>query len=218
MKTRGRMPGRSAHQPESRRVRPSRLRPRAVAVFAAGAVAGVLAALAVVLLPSAFGGDPMQDRAAELQEQERQRDAELTRALVTAAEQARAEVTTVLDGLEQAAGSGSATAEQVTQWRQALDTAAAPFAERPSGGTEVNLARSGLAGAITTLDRAVETYAAALVAEGELAARLRVLAGELHDDAVHAWSTAATQLDVAGVATGVGHVHVFLDGADPHGS
>ncbi|MBK1786422.1 hypothetical protein [Prauserella cavernicola] len=214
-KTRGRLPGRPAHQPESRRVRPPWLRPRALA----GVVAGVLLAVAAVLvLPSAFGDSgPDQDRVAELQEQERQRDTELTRDLVTKAEQSRAGVTTVLEGLEQATESGSATADDVARWREAVREAAEPWAERPSGGTEVNLARSGFAGAVTVADRAVETFAASQEASGELAERLRALAGELHHDAVSAWSVAATQLDVAGVAAGLGHVHVFLAGTDPHG-
>ncbi|PXY20390.1 hypothetical protein BAY59_31640 [Prauserella coralliicola] len=214
VKTRGRLPGRPAHGPEPGRVRPSRLRPRAVA----GLLAGVLLAVAAVLvLP--FGGseEAAQDRVAELEAQERQRDAGLTRELVTTAERARAEVTPVLDGLEHATGSGSATAEDVSRWRRAVLAAAEPFEERPSGGTEVNLARSGFAGAVTVAGRAVETYAASLEASGELAVRLRALAGELHHDAVVAWSVAATQLDVAGVASGIGHVHVFLDGTDPHG-
>ncbi len=212
-KTRGRMPGRSPHRPAPQRVNPLRRRLRPLLAVAAALLAGVLA---VLLLPGVLGGgDPVEERVAELRGQERERDAGLTRELVTTAEQVRAEVVPVLAELEEAvAGEAAGTAADVAAWRRAVQAAAEPLRERPSGGTEVNLARAGLAGAVTALGRAVDTYAASLEASGELRERLRGLAGELREDAVAAWSVAANQLDVAGIAAGLGHVHVFL--GEPH--
>ncbi|SFP97490.1 hypothetical protein SAMN05421810_10476 [Amycolatopsis arida] len=169
-----------------------------------------LAVLAVVLLPDLLGGgDPRQDRVAELRAAERARDAELTRELVGLAEAARAKVVPVLGGLDEPA----ASTDRVAEWRAAVDAAAERFAARPSGGTAVNLARSGLAGAITTLGRAVEVYELASTTgetADEAGERSRALARSLRDDAVVAWSVAANQLDVAGIEAGIGHVHVFL--------
>ncbi|PRX47278.1 hypothetical protein B0I33_106380 [Prauserella shujinwangii] len=218
-KTRGRVPGRSPHRPVPRRETPSRHRLHTLLALA-GVV--LLGALAVVVLPGVLGGgDPVADRAAELADRDRQRDAGLTRELVGTAEQARDAVVPVLDGLERALGEhpdgadGVASAGDVAEWRRSVEAAAAPLRERPSGGTAVNLARSGLAGAVATVGRAVEAYAAALDARGALRERLRALADDLRRDALAAWSVAANQLDVAGIEAGLGHVHVFL--GEPHG-
>ncbi|MEU3270999.1 hypothetical protein ABZ639_09125 [Saccharomonospora sp. NPDC006951] len=230
-KTRGRLPGRSAHRPAPQRVRPLRLRPRALVSVAVG----VVLVAGIVLMPRLLGTAPdepaaastgtgTEERIAELRQQDKQRDAELTRELVTTAEQARSQVAPVLAELGHATGpagshSGDPAAD-VVRWRQAVRVAAEPLEQRPSGGTEVNLARASLAGAVTATERAVEAYAGSLEAEdsdGSAAERLRSLAEALRGDAAAAWSVAATQLDVAGVAAGIGHVHVFLDGSDPHG-
>jgi hypothetical protein len=172
----------------------------------AGLVIGVAAGL---LVPRLFDdSDPMQERIAELKEADRQRDRELTEELVGLAEQARDHVVPVLTATSQPGHVPSG--EEVGQWRGAVQQAAELFAERPSGGTAVNLARSGFAGSVTTLQHAVQAYSDSLKASGENGDRLRELAAELRDDAVVEWSLAANQLDVAGVEAGVGHVHVFL--------
>ncbi|WP_177242615.1 hypothetical protein [Amycolatopsis marina] len=200
-----------------RRVRSSRHRlPGLGKRGAAGLVAAlVLVGLALVLPGLWSSGDSdsaLQERTAELQEAERERDAGLTGDLVGLAEEARTDVLPVLSGFAELDGdaTGVATSAEVQRWRSAVESAAARFADRPSGGTAVNLARSGLAGAVTILGRAVETYAVSLRVEGAEAQQLRALAGELRDDAVVAWSVAASQLDVAGIEAGLGHVHVFL--------
>ncbi|ASR39208.1 hypothetical protein BAY61_12165 [Prauserella marina] len=205
-----------------------RLRPRALVSVAVGVVlvAGILVMPRLLgTAPdepaAAAGSSGTEERIAELRQQEKERDADLTRKLVTTAEQARGQIAPVLAELDHATGSeGSHSgdpAADVARWRQAVRVAAEPLEERPSAGTEVNLARAGLAGAVTATERAVEVYAESLEAEGPAAERLRSLAGAVRGDATAAWSVAATQLDVAGVAAGIGHVHVFLDGSDPHG-
>jgi hypothetical protein len=171
----------------------------------------VVAGLALVLLPGLWSADdPLQERTAELQEAERQRDADLTQDLVALTEAARTDVLPVLSGLAEQDTGGQAGESEVNQWRSAVESATERLSGRPSGGTAVNLARSGLSGAISVLGRAVETYAVSLQVEGVAAERLRGLAGDVRDDAVLAWSVAANQLDVAGVEAGLGHVHVFL--------
>lgn len=171
----------------------------------------VVAGLALVLIPGLWNSaDPLQERTAELRQAERQRDAELTRELVGLAEAAKADVLPVLSGLAQQDTGARADQAEVDVWRSAIASAGERLSERPSGGTAINLARSGLSGAVSVLGRAVEVYAVSLQVEGAAAERLRGLAGDVRDDAVLAWSVGANQLDVAGVEAGVGHVHVFL--------
>ncbi|WP_162830070.1 hypothetical protein [Amycolatopsis palatopharyngis] len=180
-------------------------------------MAGLVAALVLVglalVLPGLWSSDDaLQERTAELQEAERQRDAELTGDLVSLAEAVRADVLPVLAGFggQDGDADAAATEAEVEQWRSAVESAATRLEERPSAGTAVNLARSSLAGSVTILGRAVEAYAVSLRVEGAEVEPLRELARQLRDDAVVAWSVAANQLDVAGVESGLGHVHVFL--------
>ncbi|MGA6164246.1 hypothetical protein [Amycolatopsis magusensis] len=152
-----------------------------------GLVLGVLGALVV---PGWFDSP---SRVEELQQEYAARDTSLTKDLVSLAEQARTDVT------EMVSATAVPTPEQLTAWRTSVDKAATRFADRPSGGTEVNLARSGFAGAVSMLQRSVTAYPVS----AELGEQLR-------RDAVVAWSVAANQLDLAGIEAGLGHVHVFL--------
>ncbi|MGC7094078.1 hypothetical protein ACPZ19_05395 [Amycolatopsis lurida] len=152
-----------------------------------GLLLGVLGALVV---PGWFDSP---SRVEELEQQYAARDTALTRDLVSLAEQARTDVT------EMVSATAAPTSEQLVSWKSAVDRAAARFAERPSGGTEVNLARSGFAGAVSLLDRALTAYPVSAS-----------LGESLRKDAVVAWSIAANQLDLAGIKGGLGHVHVFL--------
>jgi hypothetical protein len=92
------------------------------------------------------------------------------------------------------------------------------FANPPSGGTAVNVARSGFAAAVNELDLAVASYQAALaLPERDRAAVLSVAARQ-RDTAVAGWSVAATQLDVVNIAAGFGHAHVFLPAVPGQGA
>lgn len=106
-----------------------------------------------------------------------------------------------------------ATAAQVSSWRAATHAAVERFAHPPSGGTAVNVARSGLSDAVRALDVAVRIYETAMSAPPATEPRLFALAAEQRDIAIATWSTAATQLDVVNVDVGFGHAHVFLPAA-----
>ncbi|WP_162788765.1 hypothetical protein [Amycolatopsis albispora] len=150
----------------------------------------ILGVLGALVVPGWFDSP---SRVEQLEQEYAARDTALTRDLVSLAEQARTEVT------EMVSFAGVPSAEQLTSWKSAVDRAVARFAERPSGGTEVNLARSGFAGAVSLLDRALAAYPVSAP-----------LGESLRKDAVVAWSVAANQLDLAGIKAGLGHVHVFL--------
>ena len=75
------------------------------------------------------------------------------------------------------------------------------FANPPSGGTGVNIARSGFSAAVRSLDAAVDRYAAALAQPPATCGPLLEFAGRQRNIAIATWSTAA---DVAGAVTG-GH-------------
>ena len=129
----------------------------------------------------------------------------------------------VLEGLAKAVPVGQppgpvATQADLDDWRVVTGDAVGDFANPPSGGTGVNIARSGLAAAVRALDAAVDTYAAALTHPQAARGPLLELAGRQRDIAVTTWSTAATQLDVLNVGAGNGHVHVFLPAAPGQGA
>jgi hypothetical protein len=155
-----------------------------------------------------------RDPVAEMKAEEARRDSAQIESLTAQARRIHDGLLPVLDGLATTMPVGSsslgpvATREQVTGWQTATQGFVAEFAERPSAGTAVNLARSGLAASVQQLDLAVATYARALDSPDRdnwftAAARQR-------DLGVVTWSVAATQLDVLNIDSGRGHVHVFL--------
>jgi len=165
-----------------------------------------LVAVAVVVAMSlADRADPVAARATELQAAEDRRNAEAARDLVQTADRLRSDVGAVVDGL-----ADDASAAQLDRWEGRLAAAHRPLRDRPSAGTEVNLAASGLDVAVTALQRAVAAERSAIEADGRERRRLTALAADLRDDAVVAWSVAATQLDVAAIDAGMGHAHLFL--------
>ncbi|GIG90697.1 hypothetical protein Pen02_56330 [Plantactinospora endophytica] len=155
--------------------------------------------------------------------EEARRDAAQIVDLTTQARQVQESLVPVLDGLaaavpvNAAAGPLAAPAD-VTGWQATTAKAVEGFADPPSAGTGVNIARSGLAAAVRALDLAVDTYAAALAVPPANRAQVLELAGRQRDVAVAAWSTAATQLDVLNVDAGNGHAHVFLPAVPGQGA
>jgi hypothetical protein len=186
-----------------------------VIAFAVGALlAGPVGALA------AGDDSAVDDRVAALQAEEAKRDATQIVELTGKARQAQETLVPVLEGLAAAVPPGkapgpAAKASDVEGWQAATGKAVESFANPPSGGTGVNIARSGLAAAVRSLDAAVDTYAAALA---QSSATLFELAGRQRDIAVATWSTAATQLDVLNIDSGNGHAHVFLPAAPGQGA
>ena len=218
------MSNRTKARPAARGVRPAtgpsparRIAPLAIA-FAVGALlAGPIGALAADDSPTA------DDRVAALQAEEAKRDATQIVELTGKARQIQERLVPVLDGLATAVPPGkapgpAATASDVEGWQAATGKAVEDFANPPSGGTGVNIARSGLAAAVRSLDAAVDTYAAALAQPPAARAALFELAGRQRDIAVTTWSTAATQLDVLNIDSGNGHAHVFLPAVPGQGA
>jgi hypothetical protein len=218
------MSNRTKARPAARGVRPAtgpsparRIAPLAIA-FAVGALlAGPIGALAADDSPTA------DDRVAALQAEEAKRDSTQIVELTGKARQVQERLVPVLDGLATAVPPGkapgpAAAASDVEGWQAVTGKAVEDFANPPSGGTGVNIARSGLAAAVRSLDAAVDTYAAALAQPPAARATLFELAGRQRDIAVATWSTAATQLDVLNIDSGNGHAHVFLPAAPGQGA
>jgi hypothetical protein len=189
-----------------------------VIAFAVGALlAGPVGAM------SAGAGDPAGNRVTALRAEEAKRDDAQVVELTAHARRVQESLLPVLDGLAAAVPVGkapgpAASVSDVERWQAATGKAVEEVADPPSGGTGVNVARSGLAAAVRALDGAVDTYAAALAQPPAARASLWALAGRQRDTAVATWSSAATQLDVLNVDAGNGHVHVFLPAAPGQGA
>lgn len=196
------------------------------------AVAAVLATVnivlaALVLTSGRDSGDPVADRVAELEAQEERRNVELVGQLTDQATAAHAGLLPVIEGLHTVVPSGgspvvSPSVDPVS-WHTAVGAAIGTFGDPPSGSTEFNTARNGLLLATDLLGSAATAYESAVVAPaGPQQDELLELAGRLRDQAVAAWSVAATQLDVLNIEAGNGHAHITLpsrpgEEVDPHG-
>ncbi|MDG4787774.1 hypothetical protein O7626_17825 [Micromonospora sp. WMMD1102] len=218
------MSNRTKLRPGSRVSTPATTRP-AGRRLAALALAFTLGALLAGPIGAVTAGDdpPMADEVAQLRAEEAKRDATQIVDLTNQARQVQQSLVPVLDGLAAAVpvGSGSgplAAPAAVTGWQASTDKAVEGFADPPSAGTGVNIARSGLAAAVRALDVAVDTYAAALAVPAADRPQLLELVGRQRDVAVATWSTAATQLDLLNVDAGNGHTHVFLPAVPGQGA
>jgi hypothetical protein len=166
------------------------------------------------VVPSRPLAEPEQDPVAEMQAQEAERDLEQIESLTEQAQRIHDGLLPVLDGLVttlpvgEAAPAAMATREQVVSWQAVTKGFVDEFAERPSAGTGVNIARSGLAASLQQRDSAIATYAQALAAP-DRESWLRA-SGRQRDLAIVTWSVAATQLDLLNVDAGQGHRHIFL--------
>jgi len=219
---------RSSARPATRAAPPGtplarRLAPLVIA-FALGALLAAPIG-AVTAGDSTDTGDsaPADDRVAQLQAQEEERNAAQIVELTSLARRTQESLLPVLDGLAGAVPAGqppgpAAPQSDVEGWRGITRNVVEDFANPPSGGTGVNIARSGLAAAVRALDAAVDTYAAALALPEDARGTLLELAGRQRDIAVTTWSVAATQLDVLNVDAGNGHTHVFLPAAPGQGA
>jgi hypothetical protein len=168
------------------------------------------------------GSSSTDDRVTALQAEEAKRNGTQIVDLTGQARQVQQALLPVLDGLGDAVPPGKAPGpvarkSDVEVWQAVTDKAMANFANPPSGGTGVNIARSGLAAAVRSLDAAVDTYAAALAQPRATRDPLFELAGRQRDIAVATWSTAATQLDVLNIDAGHGHAHIYLPAVPEQG-
>ncbi|MFC0528800.1 hypothetical protein [Phytohabitans kaempferiae] len=213
-------------RPAARGVQPAPSPARRIAPLLIAFAVGALLAGPIGALAADSGGSSSSssdDRVAALQAEEAKRDAAQIVELTGKARQIQGSLVPVLDALATAVPVGkppgpAASPSDVAGWQSVTGKAVADFADPPSGGTGTNIARSGLAAAVRTLDAAVDTYAAALAQPEASRAALLELAGRQRDIAVATWSTAATQLDVLNVDSGNGHAHVFLPAAPGQGA
>ncbi|SDT39856.1 hypothetical protein [Jiangella sp. DSM 45060] len=191
------------------------------------ALAAVNIVLATLVLSGGDDGDPVADRVAELEAQEEVRQVELIGQLTEQTTAAHAGLLNVIEGLHMVVPSGGqgvvSPAVSPAAWHSAVGAAIGTFGDPPSGSTEFNTTRNGLLLAIDLLGSAATAYESAVAAPaGPEQERLLELAGRLRDQAVAAWSVAATQLDVLNIDAGNGHVHITLptrpgEEVDPHG-
>jgi hypothetical protein len=199
------------------------------------ALAVVLAAVNIVLATLVLtsggndddGGDPVAERVAELEAQEEARGVELVAELTQQTTAAHAGLLGVIEGLHTVvpAGGTAVVSPSVNPgaWHTAVGAAIGTYGDPPSGSTEFNTVRNGLLLAIDLLGSAATAYESAVVAPaGPQQDELLELAGRLRDQAVAAWSVAATQLDVLNIDAGYGHAHITLparpgEEVDPHG-
>jgi hypothetical protein len=152
------------------------------------------------------------------------RDADQVVSLTAQARRVRDGLTPVLDGLGTTVPAGGsalgpiAPPAQVGQWKAATAKATAEFADPPSAGTAVNIARSSLAAGVRQLDLAVGTYEQAAAAPEAMRPALLALTARQRDNAITTWSIGATELDVLNIDTGHGHQHVFLPSSSGQGA
>ena len=173
-------------------------------------------AVAFVSVARESGPDATQRRIAELEQAEVRRDVEQVGALVELARGGRERLAPVLGAmahaapLDDTAPPTAPTAEEVRDWREVVSGEVRRYAETPSAGNGVNVARTGMRTAVQQLAAAVDGFAAAVTAPPPLAGGLLALAGAQRTLALRTWSVAALQLDVISVDAGKGHVHVQL--------
>ena len=172
-------------------------------------------AVAFVSVSWASGPDATQRRIAELEQEEARRDVEQVGALIELARGGRERLAPVLEAMARAVplddgGQRTApTTEEVRGWREVVSREVERYAETPSAGNGVNVARTGLRTAVQQLAAAVDGFAAAITTAPQ-AADLLALAGAQRTLALRTWSVAALQLDVISIGAGKGHVHVYL--------
>jgi hypothetical protein len=172
---------------------------------------------------AAAAQDPVESEAERLRRETQVRDREQVQELTERMRQTVDDLGPVVSGFagtfppgEEGRTGPLASAADVQEWRGLVREADAYFEDPPSGETGTNVARGGFAAAVDALVGATETYRLAL---RQRAARDGLLerAREQRDLAIRAWSVAATQLDAVNIATGFGHQHVYLGGAEEAG-
>jgi hypothetical protein len=179
-------------------------------------------AAAFVISSWTSGPDATERRIAELKQAEAQRDVVQVGTLIELARGGRDRLAPVLMAMAKAAPLGSTalpvapTADEVRGWRDVVSAEAQRYAETPSAGNGVNVARTGMRTAVQQLGAAVDGFDAAITAAEPLKGKLLTLAGSQRTMALRTWSVAALQLDVISIDAGKGHVHVQLpSGPDP---
>lgn len=185
-----------------------------------GSVLLVGAVVASVVLLFGGGDDqvsPDPARVAELEASADARHVDQVSSLIGHTRAAHEELVPALEALNGVLpADGSAPSEdfpddeEIDGWLGTVRDAGAHFELDDSGRTDFNVTLSGLDGSVDLLGSAVSAYAAAARADEDQRTELLDLAADLRDQAVTAWSVAATQLDMVSVDAGHGHIHLYL--------
>lgn len=185
-----------------------------------GSVLLVGAVVASVVLLFGGGDDqvaPDPARVAELEASADIRHVDQVESLVGHTRAAHGELVPVLDSLNEVLpADGSAPADdfpdggEIDGWLSTVRDAGGHFGLADSGRTDFNVTHAGLSGSVDLLGSALSAYHSASQADGEQQVELLDLAADLRDQAVSAWSVAATQLDVVSIDAGHGHIHLYL--------
>ncbi|MGX7826249.1 hypothetical protein ACTG9Q_14260 [Actinokineospora sp. 24-640] len=206
-------------------VRPSAGSRRVGWVQATGLVtAFVIGFAAAFLIVSPLGGaDAIERRTAELQQEQERADLVQVGVLTELATGTRDRLAPVLAAMSEVAPIGDGDVKQasagvVRGWREVVSAEAERYAETPSAGNGVNVARTAMRTSVEQLAAAVDAFDAAAAAPEPLKGRLLALAGEQRTLALRTWSAAALQLDVINVEAGNGHVHVYLPAGPDSGA
>lgn len=185
-----------------------------------GSVLLVGAVVASVVLFFGGGEDqvtPDPARVAELEASADVRHVDQVESLIGHTRAAHGELVPVLDSLNGVLpADGSAPADdfpdggEIDDWLSTVREAGGHFDHADSGQTDFNVTHAGLSGSVDLLGSALSAYHSASQAEGDQQVELLDLAADLRDQAVNAWSVAATQLDVVSIDAGHGHIHLYL--------
>lgn len=180
-------------------------------------------AAAFLIASPLSGADATERRTAELQREQAEADLVQVGVLTELATGTRDRLTPVLAAMSEAApiaggGATQPSAGAVRGWREVVSAEAERYAETPSAGNGVNVARTAMRTSVEQLAAAVDAFEAVASAPEPHKGRLLALAGEQRTLALRTWSVAALQLDVVNVEAGKGHVHVYLPGGPDSGA
>lgn len=189
----------------------------------------LVGAVIAVVVTVVDGGDgtvtPDPARVAELEASAADRHVDQVAELIEHTRAAHEELGPVLESLGEALpedGSEPAEdlpdAETIAGWSRTTDNARTHLDHAESGETDFNVTHAGLRGSVDVLGSTLDALDVAVAADDEQSAELLELTVDLRDQAVRAWSVAATQLDVISIDAGHGHIHLYLPAAPGSGA
>ena len=189
----------------------------------------LVGALVAVVVTVIEGGDgtvaPDPARVAELEASAADRHVDQVAELIEHTRAAHEGLVPVLESLDEALpeeGSDSAgdlpDSDTIADWSRTTDNARAHLDHAESGETGFNVTHAGLRGSVDVLGSTLDALDVAVAADEEQSAELLELTVDLRDQAVRAWSVAATQLDVISIDAGHGHIHLYLPAAPGSGA
>lgn len=193
-----------------------------------GSVLLVGAVIAVVVTVVGGGDDtvtPDPARVAELEASAADRHVDQVAELIEHTRAAHEELLPVMESLSEVLPADGAEptgdlpdSESIADWTATTDNARAHLDHAESGETGFNVTHAGLRGSVDLLGSTLDTLDAAVEADEDQSAELLELTVDLRDQAVRAWSVAATQLDVISIDAGHGHIHLYLPAAPGSGA